>query len=89
VQNLPGFWAEVYEQESGEDAAALLEHSLLKEKIMYNPLVLHSDNGAPMKSFTLRSKLYDLNLTSSYSRPRVSNDNPFHQSYQDLMKLGL
>jgi transposase InsO family protein len=25
--------AEVYEQESGEDAAALLEHSLLKEKM--------------------------------------------------------
>lgn len=72
--------AEVYEQESGEDAAALLERSLLKEKIMYNPLVLHSDNGAPMKSLTLRSKMYDLNLTSSYSRPRVSNDNPYSEA---------
>jgi len=72
--------AEVYEQESGEDAATLLERSLLKEKMMYNPLVLHSDNGAPMKSLTLRSKMYDLNLTSSYSRPRVSNDNPYSEA---------
>ena len=30
-----------------------------------------------MKSQTLRSKMYELNLTSSYSRPRVSNDNPY------------
>lgn len=72
--------AEVYEQESGEDAAELLERSLLKEKAMHQSLVLHSDNGAPMKSRTLRSKMYDLNLTSSYSRPRVSNDNPFSEA---------
>nr|WP_221896307.1 DDE-type integrase/transposase/recombinase [Bathymodiolus japonicus methanotrophic gill symbiont] len=30
--------AEVYEQESGEDAATLLERSLLKEKMMYNSM---------------------------------------------------
>ena len=51
-------------------AAALLERKL----------VLHSDNGAPMKSLTLCSKMHDLNLTSSYSRPRVSNDNPYSEA---------
>ncbi len=33
-----------------------------------------------MKSQTLRSKMYELNLTSSYSRPRVSNDNPYSEA---------
>ena len=72
--------AEVYAQESGEDAAELVERALLNEKSRHSQLVLHSDNGAPMKSLTLRSKMYDLNLTSSYSRPRVSNDNPYSEA---------
>ncbi|WP_220778180.1 integrase core domain-containing protein, partial [Shewanella hafniensis] len=41
---------------------------------------LHSDNGAPMKSQTMRMKAYELGVTTSYSRPRVSNDNPFAES---------
>ena len=43
-------------------------------------LVLHSDNGAPMKSQTMRAKAYELGITTSYNRPRVSNDNPFAES---------
>ena len=38
------------------------------------------DNGAPMKSQTLRMKANELGVTTSYSRPRVSNDNPFAES---------
>jgi len=72
--------AEVYEKETGEDAARLLERSVLIEKCTQEQLILHSDNGAPMKSQTLRSKMYELNLTSSYSRPRVSNDNPYSEA---------
>lgn len=43
-------------------------------------MVLHSDNGSPMKSFTMRSKLDDLGITPSYSRPQVSNDNPYSEA---------
>ena len=43
-------------------------------------VVLHSDNGAPMKSMTMKAKLVDLEIIGSYSRPRVSNDNPFSES---------
>lgn len=71
---------DVYEKETGEDAAKLLERTVLNEKCSQEHLVLHSDNGAPMKSQTLRSKMYELNLTSSYSRPRVSNDNPYSEA---------
>ncbi len=72
--------SEVFEQESGEHAARLLEQTLLREKCLRSGLVLHSDNGAPMKSQTMRMKAYELGVTTSYSRPRVSNDNPFAES---------
>lgn len=71
---------EVYEQESGEHAAQLLQRTLLRENCLHTGVVLHSDNGAPMKSLTLRAKAYELGVKTSYSRPRVSNDNPFAES---------
>jgi len=44
------------------------------------PLVLHADNGSPMKGATLRATLQHLGIEPSYSRPRVSNDNPFSEA---------
>lgn len=61
-------------------AAELLQRTLLRENCLHTGLVLHSDNGAPMKSQTMRAKAYELGVTTSYSRPRVSNDNPFAES---------
>lgn len=71
---------EVHESESGEHAAVLMQRAMLREQCFSCPPVLHSDNGAPMKSQTLRAKLYDLGIQASYSRPRVSNDNPYSES---------
>lgn len=71
---------EVWPEESGEYASILVERAVISEKIKGKPLVLHSDNGAPMKSFTLKAKLELLGVISSYSRPRVSNDNPYSES---------
>ncbi|STQ90181.1 Integrase core domain [Iodobacter fluviatilis] len=51
-----------------------------------NPLVLHSDNGAPMKSYTLKAKMEMLGSASSFSRPRVSNDNPYTESLFRTLK---
>jgi len=42
--------------------------------------VLHSDNGSPMKGSSLMATLDNLGIASSYSRPRVSNDNAFAES---------
>lgn len=78
---------EVYEQESGERAAELLQRSVLAESCLRSPLVLHSDNGAPMKSLTLLSKMYELGVTPSRSRPRVSNDNPYSESLFKTLKF--
>lgn len=71
---------EVHANETGEQAAELLERSIWSEKCRKQDLVLHSDNGAPMKSLTMQAKMHDLGVISSRSRPRVSNDNPYSES---------
>lgn len=62
---------EVHDEESGELAAALLLRTVIREQCFKQPLVLHSDNGAPMKSLTFKAKMEELGITGSYSRPRV------------------
>jgi len=71
---------EVWEEEKGEYAAMLIEKAVFSEKTHGTPLVLHSDNGSPMKSATLLVTLERLGVAASYSRPRVSNDNPYSES---------
>ncbi len=77
---------EVHEREGGEEAAALIQRAVLAERCFRKPLVLHADNGSPMKSQTMQAKLYDLGIVSSHSRPRVSNDNPYSESLFRTLK---
>ena len=49
-------------------------------------LVLHSDNGSPMKPATFLTTLEKLGIQSSFSRPRVSFDNPYSESLFKTMK---
>lgn len=77
---------EVYECESGDYASHLIARAVLVEKITHKPLILHSDNGAPMKSQTFLAKLDELGITSSRSRPRVSNDNPYSEAMFKTLK---
>lgn len=44
------------------------------------PDMLHSDNGSAMTSNALGKLCADLKVTMSFSRPQVSNDNPFKES---------
>ncbi len=78
--------AEVHETESGELAAALMQRTVLRERCYRQPLVLHADNGAAMKSQTLQVKLAELNISPSHSRPRVSNDNAYVESLFRTLK---
>ena len=48
--------------------------------------VLHSDNGAPMRSFKLAAKMRELGISLSFSRPGVSNDNAYAESLFRTMK---
>ncbi len=49
-------------------------------------LVLHSDNGAPMRSNTMISTLQWLGVVPSFSRPHVSNDNPYSEALFRTLK---
>ncbi len=77
---------EVHEQECGERAGELIQRCMLREQCLHKPLVLHSDNGAPMKAQTMKAKLEELGVLPSYSRPRVSNDNPYSESLFRTLK---
>jgi transposase InsO family protein len=52
----------------------------LNAKCLTSPLALHADNGSPMKGATIKVKMERLGVTESFSRPRVSNDNPFSEA---------
>ena len=79
---------EVHQRECGELASQLVQQCMLREQCFNasEPLVLHSDNGAPMKALTMKAKLEELGVMSSYSRPRVSNDNPYSESLFRTLK---
>lgn len=71
---------EVYESETGELASELVTRAVLAERCRDTDVVLHADNGGPQKSATLRATLDKLGLRTSFSRPRVSDDNPYIES---------
>jgi transposase InsO family protein len=71
---------EIYECESADYAAAVVQRAVLNEQCLDQPLVLHADNGSPMKGETLLETLYRLGIATSYNRPRTSNDNPYSEA---------
>jgi transposase InsO family protein len=78
---------EVYEYESAELAADLLRKARLSESIpVGQELIVHSDNGGPMKGASMLATMQKLGVVPSFSRPAVSNDNPFSESLFKTMK---
>ncbi len=71
---------DVYEVECTDLASELLEEALVREGLVHVDLVLHSDNGTPMKGATIKATMDRLGVTPSYSRPHVSDDNPFSEA---------
>lgn len=67
-------------QQSGEIASELLNDIYQRENINPGDVCLHSDNGGPMKSATLLATLQQLGIMPSFSRPSVSDDNPYSES---------
>ena len=43
-------------------------------------MTLHADNGGPMKGSTMMATLEKLGVVPSFSRPRVSDDNPYSEA---------
>ena len=76
----------VHEREDGSCSAALIREACARERVDRGALVLHSDNGGPMKAATLLATLQVLGLVPSFSRPRVSNDDPFSEALFRALK---
>lgn len=79
-------WA-VHDRESHELAAALIASICREENIDVNGLVLHSDNGGPMKGATMLATLQRLGIVPSFSRPGVSDDNPYSEALFRTLKF--
>jgi transposase InsO family protein len=76
----------VEETENSELAAELLEELCAAEGLDPTCLVVHQDNGTPMKGATFKATMERLGVIPSFSRPRVSDDNPFSEALFRTMK---
>jgi putative transposase len=67
-------------------ASLLIEETCAKHGVERDSLILHSDRGSPMRAKTTAELLVDLGVAASFSRPRVSNDNPFSEAHFKTLK---
>ena len=73
-------WA-VHETESGDHAARLITETCMRQGIRRDQLTIHQDNGAPMTCGTFLALLQVLGVAASFSRPGVSDDNPYIEAF--------
>lgn len=83
-RKIVGWMIEV--SESPEHSSRFLAAACEREGVQPGTLVIHSDNGGPMKGATLLATLQALGVATSFSRPSVSNDNPYSESWFGTMK---
>ena len=78
---------EIHDHENEQLARELF----LRMQVKYNlhGIHLHSDNGNPMKGMSLLAFLYSMKVSVSRSRPGVSNDNPFIESFFKTLKYSV
>ena len=77
---------EVHDEELASHAGELMEKACLRHRVGKDQLVLHSDNGGPMKGATMLATLQKLGVVPSFSRPSVSNDNPYSEALFHTVK---
>ena len=76
----------VAERESSDVAAALVTQACSDNSVDPRGLILHSDNGSPMRGSTMTSTLQWLGIVPSFSRPHVADDNPYSEALFRTMK---
>jgi len=75
---------EIHESESGANSSSLFARSCAEKNA--HGVTLHSDNGGPMRSSQMLATLQKLGVVASFSRPSVSNDNPYSESLFKTLK---
>jgi transposase InsO family protein len=79
--------AEVHAEESMVLAASMVEWTCEREGIDPARLVLHADNGGPMKGSTMLAPVQRLGVVPSFSRPHVSDDHPYVEALFRTLKF--
>jgi putative transposase len=77
---------EVAEEESSEISSPMIVRACMEHGVDKDRLVIHSDNGGPMKGATLLATFQFLGIVPSFSRPRVSDDNPYSEALFRTLK---
>ena len=77
---------QIAERESADVAAALTTRTCCEGNVDSRGLVLHSDNGKAMRGNTMLSTLQWLGVIPSFSRPHVSDDNPYSEALFRTLK---
>jgi transposase InsO family protein len=78
--------AVVHAEESADLAAELLRDAWREHGVASGELTVHSDNGGPMKGATMLATMQALGIVPSFSRPSVSDDNPFSEALFKTLK---
>lgn len=78
---------DVHSEQSPELAAALFQSFCEANGVDPAGIVLHSDNGDPMKGTTMLQTLHDLGVIPSFSRPSVSDDNAYSEALFKTIKF--
>lgn len=76
----------VEEEESQDLAVDMIERATREERVPEDSLILHADNGGPMKGSTMLATLQRLGIVPSFSRPRVSDDNAYAEALFRTLK---
>ena len=77
---------QIHNEELSALSADLMFDICQRENIERNQVTLHSDNGSPRKGATMLATLQELGVVPSFSRPSVSNDNPYSESMFRTLK---
>jgi putative transposase len=59
----------------------LMDEAVVRYGVGPGQLSIHQDRGAPMTEHNYLELMGEFKVTSSHSRPRVSNDNSFSESH--------
>jgi transposase InsO family protein len=78
-------WA-VNDVQCGEFAAELLQSVCDDMDVSTDGVVLHADNGKSMKGSSMLSTMQWLGIVPSFSRPNVSDDNPYVEALFRTLK---
>lgn len=73
-------------EESQDNAEALIEQTCDRRGIPRGQLTIHADRGAIQRADTVQKLMSLRGVLASYSRPRVSNDNAFIESFFKTLK---